>query len=226
MADDAESKSGMPGWSGRAGADGNFAELMQSNVGWIHAAAKRRLRDSALADDAVQAVFLALWSKYREPPERGHHLRGWLANTTRYICNNMRVLERRRVARERSAASEQAARRRLGADHTESEQLAALDAAMRRLPTGDRDILVARFYQGRSIREMAQTLGITEAATRKRTSRVLERLRAEICWGQSPEECKLSALTLIRSLARRNDKTLAVQGFGSFCHFPLLGTLQ
>jgi|GEM_PF-2485420 len=31
---------------------------------------------------------------------------------------------------------------------------------------------------------------------------------------------------LNRSLARRNDKTLAVQGFGSFCHFPLLGTLQ
>jgi|GEM_PF-2114161 len=36
----------------------------------------------------------------------------------------------------------------------------------------------------------------------------------------------LPAIWLIRSLARRNDKTLAVQGFGSFCHFPLLGTLQ
>ena len=31
---------------------------------------------------------------------------------------------------------------------------------------------------------------------------------------------------LNRSLARKNDKTLVEQGFGSFCHFPLLGTLQ
>jgi len=31
---------------------------------------------------------------------------------------------------------------------------------------------------------------------------------------------------LIRSLAHKNDKTLVEQGFGSFYHFPLLGTLQ
>jgi len=193
MADDAGSKSGMPGWSGRAGADGNFAELMQSNAGWVHAAAGRRLRDSALADDAVQAVFLALWSKYREPPEGGHHLRGWLANTTRYICNNMRVLERRRAARGRRAAGEQSERLRLGADHTESEQLAALDAAMRRLPAGDRDILVARFYQGRSIRELASLLGLTEPAAKMRLSRAIKRLRTEMASQNHPEDRRISA---------------------------------
>jgi hypothetical protein len=31
---------------------------------------------------------------------------------------------------------------------------------------------------------------------------------------------------LNRSFAGKNDKTLAWQGFGSFCHFELLGTAQ
>jgi len=201
MANDAESKPGMPEWSGQAGADGNFAEIMQSNVGWVHAAASRQLRDAALADDVVQAVFLALWNKYWEPPDGGQRLRGWLANTTRYICNNLRRTGLRQSACERKAAGIHAEERELAADHADSEQLAALDAAMRRLPSDDRNLLVARFYQGHGFSEVARKLGITEAAARKRVSRTLERLRAEVCCGQSQEDRGHSGLPLIAGWA-------------------------
>lgn len=193
MDNDAQIKSGMQDRSVAAGADGNFAELMQSNAGWVYNAAKRQLCGASLADDVVQAVFLALWSKYRERPEGGRHLRGWLANTTRYICSNLRVLERRRLAHERNAATGQAEQRRLGADHTETEQLAALDAAMRRLPADDRDILVRRFYQGRSIRELASLLGLTEPAAKMRISRAIKRLRTEMASQNHPEDRRISA---------------------------------
>ena len=200
MSQHAGQKSGVQGLPGAVGKGDRFAALMQSNAGWVHAAARRQLPDPALADDAVQAVFLALWSKYPEPPGGGHNLRGWLAKTTRYVCNNLRVLARRRLAHERSAAARRAEQRILDTDHTKSQQLAALEAAMRRLPPDDQNILVARFYQGRSIREVGCLLGITEAAAKMRLIRAVKRLRTEMVTGNSPEDRRTSTPQAVAGL--------------------------
>jgi hypothetical protein len=52
-----------------------------------------------------------------------------------------------------------------------------LDAALGELSEPDRDALLLRYFERKSAREMAQTLGTTEDAAQKRVSRAIERLR-------------------------------------------------
>ena len=53
-----------------------------------------------------------------------------------------------------------------------------LDAAMARLRPVDRDALVLRYFQNKSLREVGQVLGIEERAAQKRVGRALEKLRS------------------------------------------------
>jgi hypothetical protein len=52
-----------------------------------------------------------------------------------------------------------------------------LDAALEELTEADRDALLLRFFERKSAREMAQTLGVSDEAAQKRVSRAIERLR-------------------------------------------------
>ena len=52
-----------------------------------------------------------------------------------------------------------------------------LDAAMAGLNETDRHAVVLRFFDGKSIREVAAALGANEDAAKKRVSRALEKLR-------------------------------------------------
>jgi hypothetical protein len=52
-----------------------------------------------------------------------------------------------------------------------------LDTALGELSEPDRDALLLRYFERKSAREMAQTLGTTEEAAQKRVNRAVERLR-------------------------------------------------
>lgn len=52
-----------------------------------------------------------------------------------------------------------------------------LDEAMLRLGQADRDALVLRFFEGRSLNEVGSALGASEEAAKKRVNRALEKLR-------------------------------------------------
>jgi len=52
-----------------------------------------------------------------------------------------------------------------------------LDDALGELSEADRDALLLRYFEGKSAREMAQSLGTSEDAAQKRVSRAVERLR-------------------------------------------------
>ena len=55
-----------------------------------------------------------------------------------------------------------------------------LDAALDRLSVSDRDALVLRFFEQRSLAEVGQRLGLSEDAARKRVGRALDRLRTRL----------------------------------------------
>ena len=58
------------------------------------------------------------------------------------------------------------------------EQIAPhLDAALGELSEPDRDALLLRYFERKSAREIAQTLGVSDEAAQKRVSRAVERLR-------------------------------------------------
>src|SRR2546427_10823571 len=52
-----------------------------------------------------------------------------------------------------------------------------LDTALGELSEPDRDALLLRYFERKSAREMAQTLGVSDEAAQKRVSRAVERLR-------------------------------------------------
>ncbi len=157
---------------------GPFAMVVQDHIGWVYACARRHLGDASLADDAVQAVFMALWQKRKHLAADAKPIGGWLLRATRYACNDLRKINRRRDHHQRKAAAMRSEETRLSDEVAESKtaQLLALDAAMQKLSTADRDILVARFFQTHTAREVSEHWHISEAAAEKRTSRAVEKL--------------------------------------------------
>jgi RNA polymerase sigma factor (sigma-70 family) len=152
-----------------------FAELVRRHVDLVYSAALRMVRDAHLAEDVTQGAFVALAQNARQLADRPV-LSGWLHRTAQNLAANIVRSDVRRRAREQEAA----AMNELFATESNTiwEHIAPqLDAALGELNEPDRDALLLRYFERKSAREMAQTLGTTEDAAQKRVSRAVERLR-------------------------------------------------
>jgi RNA polymerase sigma factor (sigma-70 family) len=152
-----------------------FAELVRRHVDFVYSAALRMVRDTHLAEDVTQGVFVALAQNARQLTSHPV-LSGWLHRTAQNLAANTVRSDVRRHAREQEAV----AMNELLAPEPEAawEHIAPqLDAALGELNEPDRDALLLRYFERKSAREMAQTLGTSEDAAQKRVSRAVERLR-------------------------------------------------
>lgn len=152
-----------------------FAELVRRHVDLVYSAALRMLRDAQLAEDVTQGVFTALAQAATQLTEHPV-LSGWLHRTAR----NLAVKTIRTDARRRARENEAAVMNELLAGESDAswEQIAPqLDEALGELDEPDRDALLLRYFERKSAREMAETLGISDEAAQKRVSRATDRLR-------------------------------------------------
>src|SRR5215471_3624247 len=84
--------------------EASFSELVHRHVDFVHSTALRILRDTNLAEDVTQRVFLALAQQTAKLQDR-ISLTGWLHETTRNAAiNTVRSEERRRRREQESAA--------------------------------------------------------------------------------------------------------------------------
>jgi hypothetical protein len=99
-----------------------------------------------------------------------------LHRATRFAALQLLRTERRRFKREQEAVLMNITDSACPPDWEHIRPL--LDEALDRMGREDRDALLLRFFEQRSLQEVGAALGINEDAARKRVSRALEKLRA------------------------------------------------
>jgi len=154
-----------------------FARLAGKYSPMVFATALRRTRRADVAEDVTQAVFIVLARRAGELKPRGS-LGAWLHRTTLLASSEaLRAEQRRRKHERRAAEATSVAVYDSSPRDPADEAAVVVEDALRRLRGRDRQVLSLRYLEGRSVRETAAALGLTEAAARKRLTRALHTLR-------------------------------------------------
>jgi RNA polymerase sigma factor (sigma-70 family) len=154
-----------------------FAELVQRHLALVYSTCLRQLRDAHLAEDVTQAVFVLLAQKAAGLNERVV-IAGWLMKTARFCCNNARAKQHNRVTHEKRIAQMRENSDQPDAAWSEIEGL--LDDSIDQLSPALRDAVLLRFFEHRSVKEIARELKITEYAAEKRVNDGLAKLRRQL----------------------------------------------
>ena len=168
--------------------DSALAELYDRYGGVAYGLARRILRDPALAEDAVQETFLAVWrSAASFIPERAKASTWILTILHRRAIDVVRHEERRRVEQLAATAEPEPA-----GDVTDDVawlrlQGARVREALRKLPDTQREALELAYYAGFTQSELAERLGEPLGTIKSRMFNGLARLR-ELLEESIPEE--------------------------------------
>lgn len=163
----------------RRAADGDalaFRRLYEEHVGRVHALALR-MTDPGLAEDMTQEVFIRAWEKlstFRGDARFGTWLHRLAVNHILTARERHRKRERRHVADEVALARAEAPARR------SSGAAVDLEAALRQLPDGARDIFVLYDVEGYRHDEIAELLGISVGTSKSQLHRARMLLRKQL----------------------------------------------
>jgi RNA polymerase sigma-70 factor (ECF subfamily) len=150
-----------------------FADLYEEHFARVYAYIVRRVRDRSEAQDLVSEVFQQALANLHRFEWRGTPFAAWLYR----IAANAVADHFRRTSRQTSVPpGEDMARDELEA----VEQRASLFRQVDRLPTDQRRVIVMRFAEEKSIREIAKDLGRSEGAIKQLQWRGLQTLRKRL----------------------------------------------
>jgi RNA polymerase sigma factor (sigma-70 family) len=155
--------------------DEAFTRIVERYINLVHSVALRHTANPDYAEEITQAVFIILARRARSL-DRKTILCGWLFQTARLTSANFIRSVMRRLKREQEAFV-QSSTEAQASEEVWAELLPLLDDAMGRLRTTDRDALVLRYFENKSLREVGLALGIEERAAQKRVGRGIEKLR-------------------------------------------------
>jgi RNA polymerase sigma-70 factor (ECF subfamily) len=162
--------------SGQSSADrqavNEFEQMVRRVQPFLAAYAKRRLYDSATADDVVAETLSTAWRRWNDVPRDGQEL-AYLYGIERRVLSN----QKRSIRRQQSLVDRLERHHSLGSQMeqlTDREQMVA--AAFGRLRESDQELLTLSFWEDLSCREIGVTLGCSENAATIRLHRARRRL--------------------------------------------------
>jgi RNA polymerase sigma factor (sigma-70 family) len=159
----------------RDGSETAFADLVRRHINLVYSVALRHVGITAHAEEITQAVFIILVRKAAGLREKTV-LEGWLYETARLTALSFMRGERRRQLREQEAYMQSILNEPDTGDAVWNQLASLLDEAMARLGKTDRDAVILRFFNDKSVRDVATSLQVSEAAAQRRILRALEKM--------------------------------------------------
>lgn len=177
------------------GSEAAFQELVTRYVDLVYSTALRLVEEDAhRARDVAQIVFTDL-ARLAAGLSPDSMLGGWLHRRTCFVARTVMRGERRRQARERQAVEMSALDN--GPDTSLVAIATVLDEAINELGPDDRDAILLRFYEHRSLRSVGEALGTSENVAQKRVARAVQELAGLL----KERGYSLSAAALVGGLA-------------------------
>ncbi len=165
-----------PGLTAQRKDQNAFGQLTAKYADMVFATALRQTGNRDLAEDVTQAVFIVL--ARRAPQFRPTGSLGiWLHKTARYAASSALRAESRRRPTSGAAAEARAVSQSPSPDH---DHTLAVERALHRLRSRDRQIIALHYLDGLTMPETATVLHLPLETARKRLSRALERLRSRL----------------------------------------------
>jgi RNA polymerase sigma-70 factor, ECF subfamily len=154
---------------------GRFAELYEQHFHQVYAYVARRIYDRSETQDLTAHVFQQALANIGKYKYRGAPFITWLYR----IASNAIADHARKKSRER-AETELTTNTSVDSDLEQVDRRARLFRAVETLPEDQRTVILLRFAEEKSIREIATHLNRSEGAVKQLQFRGLENLRARL----------------------------------------------
>ena len=164
------------GWSRRPSGTLRFAELYDRHFERVYAFIARRIHRREDVQDLTADVFHQALAGLGRFEWRGAPFAAWLLR----IAANAVIDRGRRLAKEHDNPASDIEEIQSHDPVEQLEEQARLFRLVHALPADQRSVILARFVEQRSIREMAVQLGRTEGAVKQLQFRALKNLRARM----------------------------------------------
>jgi RNA polymerase sigma-70 factor (ECF subfamily) len=152
-----------------------FGELYERHFDRVYAFVVRRVRDRSTAEDVTAEVFRKALAGLPRFQSGGAPFAAWLLR----IAANALVDRSRRLRREASVADD-APELQVEPDADASDRHSDLFRFVNELPAEQRRVIVERFVEQRSIRDIAGRLNRSEGAVKQLQLRALQGLRTRM----------------------------------------------
>jgi RNA polymerase sigma-70 factor (ECF subfamily) len=160
-----------------------FAELYENNFERVYAYVARRVGDRAETEDLTSEVFHHALANLRRFEWRGIPFAAWLFRiAANLISDRWQQSNREQVADEPEQIEAAQAK---SDDFEEAERRATLFRLVDTLPVEQRRVVVLRFVEQKSIKEVAREIRKTEGAVKQLQFRALSSLRARMEGGDA-----------------------------------------